>query len=96
MKGYRMYQTRPEGGDCTAPYDIDFFESYTVKEFVDDILSNKEEWGWITIHFDKTERTFEYRDGGLKTELPKELLSRTIVFAGASGGWSRMDYHLYL
>ena len=38
MKGYRMYQTRPEGGDCTAPYDIDFFESYTVKEFVNDIL----------------------------------------------------------
>lgn len=91
-----MYQTRPEGDDCTAPYDIDFFESYKVKEFVDDILSNKEEWGWITIRFDKTERTFEYRDGRLKTELPKELLSRTIVFAGASGGWSRMDYHLYL
>lgn len=98
MKGYRMYQTRPEGGDCTAPYDIDFFEpcTYTVEEFVKDILSNKDEWGYINIHFDKTERVFEYRDGALKNELPKELFSRTIVFADAHGGWSRMDYNLYL
>ena len=96
MRKFKMVQTSPEGGDCTAPYDIDFFESCIMKEFIDEILSDKEEWGYITINHDKTSFSIEYRNGELKTPIANEILGRKIIFAEASGGWTRMDYKLYL
>lgn len=95
-KKFKMTQTRPEGGDCTAPYDIDFYEKCTLKEFIDEVLSCKDEWGYIDIRHNKISFRVEYRYGELKTPISNEIFGRTVIFAEASGGWTRMDYKLYL
>ena len=91
----------PERGDCTAPYWVELDKDYTVEEFIQTVLTIKYEWGYIKIHqrppvsfFDYPE--CEYRHGKLLTNLPQEYLYKPVKFAEAAGGWSRMDYVLYL
>ena len=94
---FKLKQCGPVRGDETAPYEVTFSEPLTVKDFVSDVLSNKEEWGYIGISKERTifgDPNCEYRWGKLLSCLPPEYLSKKIVSAEASGGWSRMDYLL--
>lgn len=91
----------PERGDCTAPYWVELDKKYTVEEFIQTVLTRKDEWGCIRIHQRPPVSRFDYpacnyRYGKLLTNLPKEYLDKTIKFAEADGGWTRMDYVLYL
>ena len=95
-KKFEIIQSRPEGSDCTAPYNIHFYKKCTVKEFIDEILSRKDEWGRIIVSHDRASFEVEYRYGELKTPISNEILERTIIFADGSGGWTSMDYRLYL
>ena len=88
----KFTQLRPEGGDCTAPYGVTEFPEI-VADFVGEVLGKyKREWGYIVI---KRYR-FEYRFGKLLNNISSELLVRSISHVEASGGWTRMDYHLTL
>lgn len=97
---FKMIQTRPEGSDCTAPYDVILDKTYTVEEFVKTVLENKpNEWGFIGVY--KKGVIFgvpyvEYTHGVLVNTFPENYLSKTIKTVKASGGWSRMDYWLWL
>ena len=83
--------------DGRAGYEVTIDRKYTVKEFINEVISNKNEWGYIGI---KRGRAFtilgdpscEYKLGELLSNLPEDYLDKEISFVYASGGWSRMDY----
>lgn len=85
--------------DCTAGYEIHLTKQYTVKEFIDEVLT-KDEWGVISIS-DGTEAWYnsgtplvEYKRGNLLNKMPDEYLDKVIIKATAFGGYSNMDYKL--
>ena len=43
---FRLIQTSDTRGDCTASYDVQLDKEYTVKEFLETVLTQKvDEWG---------------------------------------------------
>lgn len=90
----------PTFGDCTAPYYVILKGSPTVKEFIDAVLEDKSEWGYIGIYNKGSIFGFpniEFRHGETNiTEEMKKYLNLIVVEATAHGGWSRMDYILIL
>lgn len=95
---FSFTQIGPERGDCTAPYAVALDKAYTVKEFIQTVITERtDEWGFISIDDGKTifgEARCEYRWGKLVSNLPKVFQSKTIISVKADGGWSRMDYLL--
>lgn len=96
-------QSGPSGGDCTAPYSVTLHGKVTVREFIEAVLENKTEWGHVEIFKGKPKSMFDndlavgFRYGELENGLPEsKLLDRKVKSASASGGWSRMDYRLYV
>ena len=89
-------------GDCTDVYVIifDHNESYTVGEFMSTILNGrgKEEWGYFRI--DSTIYSITYKDGSfINTDNPifdEEILATPVKTVQANGGWSRMDYRIFI
>ena len=105
IKMFRLNQSTPEAGDCTCGYKVLLDKEYTVQEFVDTVLTEKnKEWGYIGIYdpSDFIGRTsgslcIEYRYGEIKSEkFRNDILSQIILSVSASGGWSRMDYVLHI
>lgn len=93
----------PLGG--TAPYKVILLEKCTVREFVEYVLNNKSDWGYIGIYNKERNPFFgwpniQYSCGRLKAgsiiEDFGEFLDRPVGEATADGGWSRMDYILYV
>ena len=97
---FKLKQIRPAGSDCTAPYEVILDKEYTVREFINTVLTNEpREWGSIGII--KRGAVFgdpccEYRCGELLSHLPDDILDRNIDWACAHGGWSLMNYQLRL
>lgn len=96
-------QSAPSGGDCTAPYSVTLHRDTTVREFIEAVLENKNEWGYIKVFEEKPKSMFNsdlivsFRYGKLKNRLTEnKLLDKKVKRASASGGWSRMDYCLYV
>jgi len=95
----KLKQTSETFGDCTALYSVEMTKPYTVKEFIQEVLTKKE-WGYIGI-FDEDQAWFqsgnprcEYKGSKLITEMPEEVLNEIVLEAKAHGGWSNMDYKL--
>ena len=99
-KMIELTQAAPERSDCTAPYTVTLHKEYTVREFVNEIVSNEKDWGYIGIadgkNWSRGTPHCEYRWGELLSTLPEEIMDRTIESATADGGWSAMDYKLVL
>lgn len=96
---FKLKQAGREGGDCTAPYDVILDKEYTVKEFVETVVSRDGEWGYIGIAAKGSifgDPHCEYKWGKLLYDLPEEIHNKKVISAKAHGGWSRMDYRLYL
>ena len=89
-------------GDATMWYCLEFDRTMTVREFVNEVLTErKDEWGDITINIGHPMSFFEgqcyeYRKGKLISSLPEELMDKKIQFAKANGGYSLMSYFLVL
>lgn len=101
---WELYQCGKERGDCTTPYRVRIIEGGTVKDFIETVLKNKKEWGYIGI-FDKTVEFqimavfgnpyMEYRHGEtIDRENLKDVENKKVINARADGGYSRMDYLL--
>lgn len=96
----KFKQTRPEGGDCTASYDVILDKEYTVMDFIFEIVrNNKGEWG--SFHIQTGEHIFdgpkiEYRCGALLYGIPGDLCFKKIKRVWSDGGWSAMDYFITL
>ena len=88
----------PTSFDCTAAYKVTLDKEYTLQEFIDAVLSNKGEWGYINV----AKRdcawcnypAFSYRYGEIYGEpnLPEEVYGYKVKSVTASGGWLRIDY----
>lgn len=92
---FKLKQTHAEGGDCTAPYDVILDKSYTVAEFVAEILKcNPKEWGIISIATPKGYIEINYYCGKIEELLPEVIGNTSVLQVKASGGWSRMDYSI--
>lgn len=98
---FHMYQSTPVAGDCTCGYRIELDKEYTVGEFINAVLSEKnKEWGSIGIYDGRSifgSPGCQYEYGTLTTDnLPEDTLNATINSVSASGGWSRMDYLIHM
>lgn len=100
---FRFIQTTPVSGDCICGYGIILDREYTVKDFIDTVLTERTyEWGYIGIYdqSDFVGRHFgnpnvEYSHGKITTDnFTEDILSKEVKDVSASGGWSRMDYIL--
>lgn len=88
------------GSDCTSGYHVDFYNKYTVKGFINEILTKyPREFGCILVECNKDPvLNINYRMGDItyETTIHKEALNSTIKSATASGGWGRMDYDIII
>ena len=94
---FKLIQSGPTCGDCTAPYNVILDKEYTVEDFIKTTLLRSDEWGYIGIFDEKSifgNLNCEYRHGNLKTHLPNEYLSKKVVRVMARGGWTMMNYIL--
>lgn len=106
MSKFTLKQESEVRGDETASYSVHFITAPTVGEFVEDVLANHQsDWGYIGIYNHDTgsdpfyifgKPFIEYSRGSLRSDFSKEFKSKRIRAASADGGWSRMDYMLYL
>lgn len=86
----KLIQTHSEGGDCTAPYDVEDYHEI-VADFVGEVLNKyKGEWG----HFCIDGCRFEYKYGELLDAIPASVLEKKIIDAKAVGGWTWMAYDI--
>jgi hypothetical protein len=96
---FKMYMAGKVRGDCTAPYNVELDKAYTVNEFVHTVLTKSRDWGYIGIDCNGKifgEPKCEYRYGKLLYTLPEDVLNKNVVKVEADGGWSRMDYLLWI
>lgn len=80
-------------GDCTTHYNKVHFESNpTLREFLDWVISKKEEWGYVRLN-SWPDSTYEYRWGKVvKDGFDPKDKDRKIELISVDGGWSNMDY----
>ena len=76
------------GGGETAPYDVIFDREYTVREFIEYILT-RNEWGNIRFIGGSS---YGYRQNQLLYPIPDRYMETRIASVKAAGGWSNMDY----
>lgn len=88
---FKLKRVTPIGGDETTGYDVILDKDYTVKELLDEVVSNKGEWGYFSV---KGGSRCEYRWGKLLSNLKDVDLDKKISKVSSSGGWSRMDYYI--
>lgn len=96
----KFIQIHPTSRDCTTLYDVELSRPYTIKEFVDEVLSARpDEWGCFHILRNgdtlfSTTAKCEYRYGKMLNQIPDTFLSRQILKVKAIGGYSAMDYYI--
>ena len=88
----------PQGSDCTGSYYITPKKSFTVRDFVNAVIADTREWGYIGIAAPRAtfgNPNIEYKWGELITaNFPDEILNKQVLELSGSGGWSRSDYIL--
>ena len=96
----KFEQTSQVRGDECASYSVTDYKAKTVCEFIDEVLQNTREWGYINIALNGVSwlnyPACEYRYGNLVTILPTEYMDKEITKVDGDGGWSRMDYYVYI
>lgn len=96
----KFIETAPTGGDETAPFEVLGYQAKTPAEFVNEVLKNNREWGKFTVKQEKCGfrgTTYaEYAKGKLLSEIPASWHELKIERICASGGWSMMDYQVYV
>ena len=91
----KFTQSGMTGGDCTTPYDVSFAPGCTLRDLVLDVLQ-RGEWGDIDIK-ELYHLRCEYKGRNvIGSLLPKEILDKEVKRVKAAGGYSRMDYLVWL
>lgn len=95
---FSLARTTPVSRDCSAGYCVNLDKEYTFKEFIDAVLTNKNEWGLIEIAKRDCTRYsypfFRYRYGEIQSEpnIPEAVYGYKVKSVKSCGGWKRMDY----
>lgn len=100
-KRFSLSRRTPVGGDCTCGYNVTFDGEYTVGEFLEEVLCKRsKEWGYIVVLSNQHQKETDYCSyslGELTEDLHNaNLKDSKITSATASGGYSRMDFTLYI
>lgn len=103
---FKLIQTSDIRGDCSASYDVQLDKEYTVKEFLETVLTQKaDEWGtfYLIVRSKKLlgqNPSCEYKNGNRVGPAWESILTRygnrRIVRACSNGGWTLMDYYIWL
>lgn len=102
---FKLMSKAGPASDCTSLYYISFYKEYTVAEFIGEVLTKyPNEWGNIIIkkQHDMSGACLghvDYSHGelvGKKDIRMKELLDYKIIHGSAHGGWSAMNYVLFI
>lgn len=83
-------------GDCTSSYSIYLDKEYTVGEFISTVLKERSnEWGNIQIF--NTDSCCTYSKGKINNNsFAPDILSKDIKKVTGHGGWTLMDYIIYV
>lgn len=93
----KFKQLRDAGGDACAPYEVLLNRECTLRELVDCILLDDQEWGYVRIGAWLDSKKLEYRYGKiLSSEFTESEMQSTIETVRSNGGWTRMDYMVKL
>ena len=87
----------PQGSECTGPYYITPKKSFTVRDFVNAVIADTREWGYIGIAAPRVifgNPNIEYKYGKLIANFPDAILNKQVLELSGSGGWGRSDYIL--
>lgn len=83
-------------GDETCPYTVTYPPDMTVREFIEEWLTQTSEWGYFGISAPNKifgDPVCEYASGEIKGDpLPNYALDAKIKQVTGSGGWSRSDF----
>lgn len=86
------------GGDQTCPYYMEIKKEFTVKDFVNAVISNESEWGYIGINDRESifgNPKIKYSHGTIITNnFDEDILNKIVTNISGSGGWTRSDYLL--
>lgn len=90
MDSIKLISTGGPYGDACCSYDFVLSREMTLKEFVDLIIQDKDEWGDVRLGwFD--DPLLEYSHGKVKFFV-SDLDFMIKKVGKAHGGWSNMDY----
>lgn len=96
----KFIQSTPESRDCTCGYVVELDKEYTVREFIELVVTERQkEWGSVSVHSDTKIfgiQVCEYKHGIVTVVDNNEFMDRKIESITAQGGWSNMDYTLLL
>lgn len=86
-------------GDETTPYAVTEYRAKTAAEFVNEVLEDKREWGYVRVKSASPSgflggESVEYRYGELLGAIPETWKRIEIGKIESSGGWSRMDFYI--
>ena len=85
--------TTTVGGDCTAGYRVNLDKEHTLQEFIDAVLTNKNERGWIKIAKRDCAMYnypgFGYHYGEIQSEpnIPETVYGYKVKSVISSGRW---------
>lgn len=81
-------------GDCTETYYCELLTTFSVQEFVQAVLQNKNEWGYVKVGDNiLSARKLEYRHGEIVSdEHGVSSIKDTVKRIYCNGGWSFMEY----
>ena len=102
MKTFEITGYGKDYGDQTREYIIKLYPNNTVRNVIQDIISNPREWGYIELKLgDWKERYYNRLEYGHsvvinldKVTYWKDKLDKKVISITGSGGWSRSDYQL--
>lgn len=77
--------------DSTADYVVETDKEYLLRDFINEVLLNKNQWG----EFQIGKLRLPYKHGKLMSGMPLEA-SNLIAEVDAHGGWSLMNYYIKL
>ena len=81
--------------DETVLYNVELDKEYTVDEFIKTIVSNKRDWGKISVNINNSNSTIEYKYGKLKSDIfTSNILNYKVKSVKSTGGWSNMNYYI--
>lgn len=101
---FTLRQSGPIGGDETAMHSVNFdnpHELHTIGQFMDDLLKGHSgDWGSVEVRGSTrpgyTVVSLSYSHGHTEEQFADEILKQEIKSISASGGWSRMDYLIFV
>ncbi len=91
-----MFLVTDSLSDCTNIYEVSLRgKKYTIGEFIQEVFTERpNEWGNIEVN---DIDAINYKDGKIIGQnFDNELLNKPIRHVIAQGGWSRMDYVIYV